>query len=295
MKKVKIAIIIFCTIFLFLTSCEDLSDEFDIDEDFDERARSEHNIAGKNNNKNTSIGNNKNPNSVNYDNTDISFVTMECRVIEHDENMLLLADINGNESSVYTLSTSNLTNREFDEGSLVRIEYDGDILETFPAKLGTVKSINEINTGFNDLCELYLDVLDDLWEKDKALNSSDITQISVDLSKTRLTDAEKAAVALSFGWDKNITTVHTMTLDELSSNGYLSSGNGTNTPKSFTHWEDGCFFAIEEKDSSGEYSLEFDAFKFRSSLAAYYFSNCTSQMNKNGSWSDYKIGSEMIS
>ena len=48
----------------------------------------------------------------------------------------------------------------------------------------------------------------------------------------------------------------------------------------------------------GVYSLTpvtFDAQKWRSSLGAYWFSDCTALQSPLGEWSDYTIGSEMIS
>ena len=41
--------------------------------------------------------------------------------------------------------------------------------------------------------------------------------------------------------------------------------------------------------------VTFDAQKWRSSLGAYFFSNCTAVQSALGEWSDYTIGSEMIS
>ena len=48
----------------------------------------------------------------------------------------------------------------------------------------------------------------------------------------------------------------------------------------------------------GVYSLTpvtFTAQKWRSSLGAYWFSDCTAVQNAVGEWSDYTIGAEMIS
>jgi hypothetical protein len=48
----------------------------------------------------------------------------------------------------------------------------------------------------------------------------------------------------------------------------------------------------------GTYSLTpvtFDAWKWRSSLGAYWFCDCTSVQSALGEWDGYSIGSEVIS
>ena len=41
--------------------------------------------------------------------------------------------------------------------------YGGTVEETFPARLGEVTGILVEASGFDDLCALYLQVLEDLW------------------------------------------------------------------------------------------------------------------------------------
>lgn len=70
-----------------------------------------------------------------------------------------------------------------EDGMVIRVTWqDGSILETYPAQLSGVRSIeawslgSEQNPGgsYYDLCGFYLKVLDDLWQRDPALNE-DIT------------------------------------------------------------------------------------------------------------------------
>ena len=66
----------------------------------------------------------------------------------------------------------------------------------------------------------------------------------------------------------------------------------------FYEWENGCHFSITEQPMEGTYSLTpvtFDAMKWRSSLGAYFFSDCTAVQSALGDWSGYRIGAEMIS
>ena len=159
-----------------------------------------------------------------------------------------------------------------------------------------------------DLCGLYLQVLEDLWEKDSGLNQ-DITQIAVDLSNApgELSEAEKAAVIWRFG-EKHGLESFAADFDELKEQGTItaepleSTENNAASYQSdaaFYHWEDGCLFSITpNEDHEGEpYTtpvLFFNAEKWRSSLGAYYFYDCQANWGQTSSWS-YQVDSEMIS
>ena len=62
-------------------------------------------------------------------------------------------------------------------------------------RFGTVASVRILEDGFDDLCRLYLDVLNDLWEVDPSLNDG-ITELGVDLSGTSLPESEQATVPM---------------------------------------------------------------------------------------------------
>ena len=93
------------------------------------------------------------------------------------------------------------------------------------------------------------------------------------------------------------------TFEELKEQGYLTSeplGDGAPEGAAFLHWEDGCLFSITpSEDHEGEdYSLPtlfFNAEKWRSSLGAYTFYDCSAMWPQGGTWTGYQIGSEMIS
>ena len=146
-------------------------------------------------------------------------------------------------------------------------------------------------------------VLDDLWEKDKGLNEN-ITLAGLDLSQApgELTESEKAALAWRFGELHGVEVV-TGTFDELKEQGYFTSeslGDGAPEEAAFLHWEDGCLFSITpNEDHEGEAcslpTLFFNAEKWRSSLGAYFFHDCSAMWPEAGTWSGYQIGSEMIS
>ena len=148
-----------------------------------------------------------------------------------------------------------------------------------------------------DLCGLYLQVLEDLWNEDDGLNGG-AEVVSVDLSKAPggLTAGEQAAVAYIYAQKHGVQGL-TMTFDELREEGYLTGEKleGGSTAYSFTN---GLLFTITPDESAeGEsFSLPvvcFSAEKWRSPLGAYYFTKCTASRGDNG-W-EYTVGAEAIS
>lgn len=241
-----------------------------------------------------------------------------CRIVDGAEDgNLLLAALDG--GYVYRLPAENLTvtldgkpadASVLEDGMPVEVAHNGLILETFPAGFGEVYSVaawsrgqgmNGMGTTY-DLCGLYLQVLEDLWEKDPGLNA-DVSQIAVDLSSVpgELSEGEKAAIIWRFG-EKHGVEAFAATFDELKEQGYITAeplGEDAPDGAAFCHWEDGCLFSIGPNENhEGEvYSLPtlfFDAEKWRSSLGAYCFYDCHAGWGQATSWS-YQIGTEMIS
>lgn len=62
----------------------------------------------------------------------------------------------------------------------------------------SVTALDFSTEDFDDLGALYLQVLEDLWNVDSGLNEN-ITELGVDLSRTRLSGSEREAVAYAFG------------------------------------------------------------------------------------------------
>ena len=168
-------------------------------------------------------------------------------------------------------------------GNQIQIGYGGTVEETFPARLGNVEAIRVQVDGFDNLCALYLQVFQDLWDTDTALNQG-IVQLGLDLSQTRLTPAEQSAVGVALG-NRCDLPVHQSTWEELVQAGTIDGEN--------LQWEDGLFLAIREEDPMAD-SLTFTAEKWRSGLGAYYFSDCTARQDAGGQWSAYTVGAETI-
>ena len=249
---------------------------------------------------------------------------LTCRVVDGAEDgNLLLAELDEGlygGTGVYRLNVKDVPvtldgeaaePSVLEDGMAVDVAFNGHVLESFPAQLGEVYSVSAWSRGRGrngggtmfDLCGLYLQVLDDLWEKDKGLNEN-VSQIALDLSQApgELTEGEKAALVHRFG-ELHGVEAFAATFEELKEQGYLTSeplGDGAPEGAAFVRWEDGCLFSITpSEDHEGEsYSLPtlfFNAEKWRSSLGAYGFYDCSAGWGQVSTWNGYQIGSEMIS
>ena len=250
---------------------------------------------------------------------------LTCRIVDGAETgELLLAELGEGlygGTGVYRLSLGDIPvlldgeaadASALEDGMTVGISFNGAVGETFPARFGEVYSVSgwsvgtEKNPGGScyDLCGLYLQVLDDLWQKDAGLNEN-ISLAGLDLSAAPggLTDSEQAAVAWRFG-ELHGVEVLTGTFEELVEQGYFTAeplGEGAPEGAAFVRWEDGCLFSIKPNEGhegeayAGLPVLFFDAEKWRSSLGAYCFYDCSAVWPEMGTWSGYQIGSEMIS
>ncbi len=249
---------------------------------------------------------------------------LTCRVVDGAEDgNLLLAELDEGlygGTGVYRLNVKDVPvtldgeaaePSVLEDGMAVDVAFNGTVLESFPAQLGEVYSVSAWSRGRGrngggtmfDLCGLYLQVLDDLWKKDPALNE-DVSQIALDLSQApgELTEGEKLALVHRFG-ELHGVEAFAATFEELKEQGYLTSeplGDGAPEGAAFVRWEDGCLFSITpSEDHEGEnYSLPtlfFNAEKWRSSLGAYSFYDCFAGWGQVSTWNGYQIGSEMIS
>ena len=230
------------------------------------------------------------------------------------------------ESDVYTLDMKDikvfLDGKKADasaleDGMMAEIVHSGWIQTTYPGQFSDVYEVrvyslgSEKNPGgsYYDVCGLYLQVLEDLWNADPGLNS-EIQYISVDLTDApgNLTDGEKAAIAWIFGGKHGVQAL-TLNSEELKEQGYFTeivyTGTGLpmssddNRPKAYL-WEDGVLFSIIDNmgQDAVSYSLpviKFNAWKWRTPLGAYWFSNCSAVWPQMGTWSSYNIEYEMIS
>lgn len=243
-----------------------------------------------------------------------------------EEGSLLLAGLDGGAGDIYRLSSTRegieiyLDGEKADASALkdgmgIAVTWDGTIMETYPAKFSEVTTIEAWSTGSekepDDRCGLYLQVLEDLWGKDVALNDG-LEVLGLDLSSlSHLSEAEKSAVAHRFGELHGLEVV-TGTMAQLLDWGYITlhpvayDGTDVRYGNYFYEWENGILYSITTNEDAvwnlpmlteGEEAPSLTAFtakKWRTSLGAYGFSDCSAQKAEDGSWT-YTIGSEFIS
>lgn len=250
-------------------------------------------------------------------------VILTLRIVDGAEDGFLV--LAGEEAgSVYTLSVGDLPvslitpegsetggGELLADGMLVDVAFNGTVLETYPGRFDKVFGLTAYGIGtaqvpggsYYDLCGLYLQVLEDLWERDAGLNS-DITELALDLSQAPggLTEGEKSALTYCFGNAHSIMAMQA-TSKELIEWGLLTPvalGNEGEGRSTLYQWEDGVLFSIRaDEGHDGEfYSLPvlfFNANKWRSPLGAYFFGGCSAIWPEFGTWSGYEIGGEAIS
>jgi hypothetical protein len=212
-------------------------------------------------------------------NGQVASANMACRVIQNDGQTLLLAGEDAGEVYTVTADMAGVA-AALQVGSKVKVTWDGLMQENnYPAKLGALKTITAVEGEFNDLCAVYLKVLEDLWNTDTKLNAN-LSALGVDLSKTSLSAGERGAVAWAFGQAHGLPAVQG-TLQELASSGYIKENA----------WKGGCLFTITEKSTAGK-KLTFDAQKWASSSGSDSFNSCTTTQASDGRWSSYQIGSQ---
>lgn len=263
-------------------------------------------------------------------------VVWKLRIVDGAESgSLILAGQNAGE--VYSLSAKNVPvyldgepaeAASLQDGMMIDVAFDGMIMETYPSQFGAVYEIRANSPGtqpntdgsYFDLCGLYLQVLNDLWDKDPGLNS-DVLHISLDLSQApgNLTEGEKSAVAWIFAGQHG-ADAFTLSYEDLAAQGYLTETSGSSDHKLY-QWEDGILFTVtpvqnedvmpccfcgrfhpatasaqwKDADLCSLPVLEFNVCKWRSPRGAYYFTNCFVYWPETGTWSEYEIGSEAIS
>ena len=147
------------------------------------------------------------------------------------------------------------------DGMTVEIALSGDIAASSPAELtGTAESVSAYSIGspenpggtMYDLCGLYLQVLEDLWERDPGLNGG-AKMVSVDLSDAPggLSEAAQFAVAWAFARRHGAEAL-TLGYDELLAQGYLTNDAPEGDEWAMYRWEDGVLLRITAREGAAD-------------------------------------------
>lgn len=227
--------------------------------------------------------------------------TMTLRVVDDGEDGTLIL---AGKTEVYALPLdgvtlyldgSSVSAAEIESGMTAEVWYTGGVQETFPLRFKDVIAVS-FSRGEDaryDLCGLYLQVLEDLWNTDEGLNGG-AGMISVDLSKAPggLTAGEKAAIAYVFAQKHGVQGL-ALTFDELREQGYLAAEKLEDGSTAYSFLEGLLFTVTPEETQENGAAVCFSAEKWRSPLGAYFFTNCTASRGESG-W-EYSVGAEAIS
>lgn len=199
------------------------------------------------------------------------------------------------------------------DGMQIQIKHSGHMLTSYPGQFGGAFEIHVFSRGtkndpggtYYDICGLYTKVLCDLWEADKGLNDgAEVVNIDLSNAPGELSDGQKEAIVYMFMQEmqkkgEKVNGALSMTMEELKEKGYLTAAGDSDD---LYMWEKGVSLSITDydygEDQAETYGLpvvHFNATKWRSPLGAYVFYDCKAAWPQMGTWSDYSIGSEMIS
>lgn len=171
---------------------------------------------------------------------------------------------------------------QLQDGMLLEVVYSGNVLETYPAQLEGVVSLQAISSGQDDRCGLVLQVFEDLWTEDSGLNG-DIQYLGFEISEALVPQpSERAGIAWRFA-ELHGAQPLTGSWQQLADEGYIDDEN--------LYWEDGLFFSFTPTENAAqqEGQLFFTAQKWRSGLGALFFVDCTASKDADGAW-QYEAG-----
>ena len=221
-----------------------------------------------------------------------------CRIVDGAGSDTLVLAAQNEPGDVYTLAPGDVPVTldgqpagpdQLQDGMLVTVVWNGCAETVWPTRFGEVYAIEAESKGINDRCGLVLEVFEDLWQYDSALNG-DISILGFDIDEALLPlNSERMAAAWVFSCRHGTGAEFVMgTWQQLADEGYIDGEN--------LYWEDGLLFSINgtEGKEQTDQKLFFDTRKWRSGLGAIFFTECTAKMDRSGSWS-YEPGGFAIS
>ena len=148
---------------------------------------------------------------------------------------------------------------QLEAGMTVQIGYDGSILESYPCQLSGVTTL-QVTGMVDSLLPFYLERIDELYQKDEALNEG-IEKIALDLGEvTNLTGQEKEAFQSTY--------------EQLCEEGQIDPDE--------LYYQDGVILSLSSQKGSKQ-TFTFSAMKWRSGLGAIGYHDAKAEQ-KSGQW-----------
>ncbi len=218
--------------------------------------------------------------------TEKSAQTLHGKIIKMEKDMLFVAI--AEEKDICQVSTNAFKGdfTQIEPGDMVEIGFSGVVLDIYPEIIANPDYVIFTEKG-EDFVGLYYNILLDLIKVDPALNS-DINFMALDLTEDEnLTESEKKAL-LYLLWNKTQIETRMATYDDLIAENLISIDKDTR----FAEMKNGILVNLKSTKAEKD-SFAFSVQKWRSSLGAYGFVDCTAK-KEDGKWS-YIVGGEMVS
>lgn len=210
------------------------------------------------------------------------------RILYESDGELTLCPADGGAGELMTLNAKELQvigengrpmdPEDLEPGMTATVFYDGSILSIYPSLFGNPTRL-EVTGREPETLSLWLDVLEDLWETDPALNEG-ATQLAFDLSGVPfLTPGEREALVwLCNRWEY---TAFESCYDDLVSEGAVGESG----------WREGLLITFSAQETP-DGRITFEASKWRSPLGALVFTGCEA-WQENGEW-EYRLGATAV-
>ncbi len=217
----------------------------------------------------------------------VSEESFKGEIVEKYDDSYLLCTLPEEENLTGLYYINNISkvsgSEDVEVGDIVEVYFDGGIMETYPAQIGSASYLKYISEG-NDLINLYEEAIDDLYSVDTGLNPKDGGILAFNFEKaTNLTDEQKEALTFIISNKYGMESLNA-NFDELLEMGYIN--------KETNHFENGMLIEISVTEEN-ENGFIFSASKWVSGLGAYFFMDCKATKTNDGYL--YERGMEAIS
>lgn len=212
---------------------------------------------------------------------DVNEIIFEAEIIENGESLLIAPDPESNEgrssdkmyvgltgASIMNKSGEDITKEELKPGDIIKITYNGIILESYPAQIGASK-VEVID--HNLVIDGYMAIIDDIYQKDPGLNG-DIEMIALDTTGwVELTQIEKEMI-FSMMTEKYGMEVIDKTYEQLVEEGLVDKEN--------LYFPKGILIDIENiKINDEKNKITYKISKWRSGLGAIGSDDVTAEFD----------------
>ncbi len=196
-------------------------------------------------------------------------VTVQAQVVDIENGLLVIGQDEYLQGLCHVGGQHDLDN--ITTGDIISITFDGMVAESYPSQIGNVTDISLVESK-GDIIGVYREAFAELRVTDSGLDA-DADIIALDLTQiNNLNSQAKGALVYLISSDTGMSDmVYESTFEELKQEGLI-----TEDQNGFIQFERGVLYTISCVEVPSGFT--FDIEKFRSSLGAYGFSDCTATL-----------------